>query len=154
MSENLFDQFRGFTKDTSKPPAREVTSDTAKEHSAFPLTKYEAFRSNSQGTPVRRLAIRPIEDVRARERVVYSQLNRIGEDGTKGKALTLIWPFMVVVVRGKNLHSIADAVDAEICEFIQQFDGKRHEKPADEVAPFIESMEFYYPKDPKNSEKS
>ena len=105
---------------------------------------YEAFRLYKRKRKLYRLGLRPIG--RAWERVVYSHLNRIGEDGLNGKTLTLVFStFLAVVIHGRNLRPIADAIDLEICEFVQQYDPARWPMPQDASAPFIESMEFYYP---------
>lgn len=105
---------------------------------------YEAFRLYKRKRKLYRIGIRAVD--RAWERVVYSHLTRIAQDQTHGKALTLVFStFMVVVIRGRNLLPIADAIDLEICEFVQQYDPARWAMPQDKSAPFIESMEFYYP---------
>ena len=100
---------------------------------------YEAFKAVDRRQY--RLAIRPAN--RAWERVTYSYLLRVVEDGAFGTELCLVYTFMVVVIKGRNLQPIGDAIDAESCMFIQQYDGDKWEKPTDTAAPFIESIEIH-----------
>ena len=113
------------------------------------VTQYQAFKADSSSQ--RRLALRPVDKVW--ERVVYSQLLRICEDGLGGKAITLVFTFMSVFIRGRNLRKIADAVDNHICIFIQQYNPSRWPAPEDDSAPYVESIEYFYPEPLKAIER-
>lgn len=97
---------------------------------------YEAFGVARR--PLRRLAIRPA--MRTWERAGYAYLLRITEDGVYGSSMALVFTFMAVLIRGRNLKPIIEAVDAETCEFIQQFDADRWLPSPDPKAPYIESI--------------
>lgn len=97
---------------------------------------YEAFGLARQ--PRRRLIIRP--KLRTWERAGYAYLLRVTEDGVYGNSMALVFTFMAVLVRGRNLKPIVEAIDAETCEFIQQFDADRWLPAVDAKAPFIESI--------------
>jgi len=56
---------------------------------------------------------------------------------------------MVVVMLGRNLYAIGDAISDERCDFIQEFDSAKWPKPTDEAAaPFIESITIHLEKSP------
>jgi hypothetical protein len=97
---------------------------------------YEAYRV--AGKPPRRLAIRPA--MRTWERAGYNFLLRVTEDGVYGSSMALVFTFMAVLIRGRNLKPIIEAIDAETCEFVQQFDADRWLPPVDAKAPYIESI--------------
>jgi hypothetical protein len=103
---------------------------------------YEAFKAVDRRQY--RLSIRPAN--RAWERVTYSYLLRIVEDGAFGTEIALVYTFMVVVIKGKNLQPVAEAINGEGCEFIQEYDRDKWEKPTDQAAPFIESIEIHVEK--------
>ena len=46
------------------------------------------------------------------------------------------------MVRGKNLQKMVFAIESGMADFIQEFDPERWEKPKDEMAAFIESIEI------------
>ena len=101
--------------------------------------EYEAFKAVDRRQY--RLKIRP--SMRAWERVPYAYLHRIVEDGAFGTELCLIYAFMVVVIKGRNLHLVADAIDEERCEYVQQYDPDKWAKPTDASAAFIESIDIH-----------
>jgi hypothetical protein len=105
---------------------------------------YQAFTAVDR-TP-RRLRICPAN--RAWERVTYGYLYRIVENGPYGTQIALVFNFMVVIIKGKNLQLIADAIDREQCEavWMYDYDPERWEKPRDESAPFVASIEIHVEK--------
>ena len=56
-------------------------------------------------------------------------------------AFTLIYSFMAVEVKGRNLKAIRQAVQQGRCEFIQEYHENEFHKPA-KNAPVIESIRF------------
>lgn len=74
----------------------------------------------------------------------YSYLQYVAEDAGRGRRLNIIYGFMVIEVKGRNLQPVAQAISAGNCVFIQQFDSNRWKKPSDTSAAFIESIEFHH----------
>lgn len=126
MTKDLLEQFRG---KTAEP----------KVVSGPQRVPYEAYRRSD--TRLLRLKVRP--RLRAWERVNYSYLHRIVEDGVYGTQIGLIYSFAVIILQGRNLQLVAEAIDVERCEFVQQFDPDRWERPADAKAPIIERIDFH-----------
>lgn len=126
MSQDPLEPFRG------KPAAPKVLAGPQR-------VPYEAFRRAE--TRLYRLKVRP--RLRAWERVPYSYLLRIVEDGVFGTQIGLIYSFAVIILQGRNLQVVAEAIDAERCEFVQQFDPERWAKPSDAKVPIIERIDFH-----------
>jgi hypothetical protein len=100
---------------------------------------YLAFRKSSKRQS--RLGVRPA--LQAWSRLHYPHLLQIIENGRWGTELVLEYNFGVVVISGRNLKEIVDAIDAETCEFIEQYDPYYYDMPTDSTAPFIEKLEIY-----------
>ena len=71
----------------------------------------------------------------------YAYLLDIVYDGPYGTNFVLVFTFLMVLVRGKNLQSVVMALEMGTVDFIQEFDPERWQVPSDEKAPFIESIE-------------
>jgi hypothetical protein len=71
----------------------------------------------------------------------YAYLLDVVYDGTYGTNFVLVYTFMMVLVRGRNLQPVVMALEMGTADFIQEFDPERWEKPKDDKAPFIESIE-------------
>lgn len=71
----------------------------------------------------------------------YAYLLDIVYDGPFGTNFVLVYTFLMVLVRGKNLQLVVKALEAGTADFIQEFDPDRWEKPKDDKAAFIESIE-------------
>ena len=99
--------------------------------------QYEAFRSSA--VELYRVKIRP--KARAWERMTYSQLLRVVEDGY-GNEVGLLFSFAMVLVKGRNLEGLADALDQQRCDVIYEFDERVWDMPADPKAPFVESIKI------------
>lgn len=130
MTANPLDKFR---RDADLAPV------AGKNHLGSSLAPYEAFKIASKRQL--RLKVRPA--MRAWERINYGYLLRIVEDGIYGTEIALVFTFSVIVIKGRNLQPIAEAIDAECCEFVQQYDPTRWNKPTDATAPFIEEMTIH-----------
>jgi len=97
---------------------------------------YVAFGAKDK---VHRLRIRRASDqARAPD---YGHLWDITWDADRGTTFVLIYTFMFVFVRGKNLQSVVQAIELGTADFIQEFDSKRWPLPSDPRAPVIENIE-------------
>jgi hypothetical protein len=74
----------------------------------------------------------------------YSFLQYVTEDAGRGRIFYIIFGFMVIEVRGKNLSPVVDAIRRDACAFIQQYDPARWRKPKDASIPFIDSITFHH----------
>ena len=74
----------------------------------------------------------------------YSFLQYLTEDAGRGRMFYIIYGFMVIEVRGRNLSPLVDAIRRDACAFIQQFDPARWRKPKDTSLPFIDSITFHH----------
>jgi hypothetical protein len=72
----------------------------------------------------------------------YAYLLDIAYDGSYGTNFVLVFTFLMVLVRGRNLQGIVTALELGTVDFIQEFDPDRWEKPKDETAALIESIEI------------
>jgi hypothetical protein len=72
----------------------------------------------------------------------YAYLLDIAYDGSYGTNFVLVYTFLMVLVRGRNLQGLVTALELGTVHFIQEFDPDRWEQPKDENAPFIESIEI------------
>lgn len=130
MSDDPLQRFR-----TGGAPAAEPAPPAATAEKE----QYEAFKSVTRHQI--RLKIRPY--LRAWERIPYSYLHRIVEDGDYGKQIALVYQFAVVIIKGRNLWVVAEAISDENCELIQAFNPDKWERPTDESKPFIESIDIH-----------
>jgi hypothetical protein len=71
----------------------------------------------------------------------YAHLWDITYDAAFGSSFTLIYTFMFVLVRGKNLQRVVTAIELGTADFIQEFDPERWPAPSDPNAPVIEHIE-------------
>ena len=71
----------------------------------------------------------------------YHYLLDVVYDGTYGTNFVLVYTFLMVLVRGKNLQGLVFALESGMVDYIQEFDPDRWAKPTDEAAAFIESIE-------------
>lgn len=71
----------------------------------------------------------------------YAYLLDVVYDGPYGTNFVLVYTFLMVLVRGKNLQPVIAALEGGMADFIQEFDPDRWARPADPNAPVIESIE-------------
>lgn len=71
----------------------------------------------------------------------YHYLLDVVYDGSYGTNFVLVYTFMMVCVRGRNLQAVVASLEMGTADFIQEFDSERWQKPKDERAPFIASIE-------------
>ena len=98
--------------------------------------EYVAFDAKDK---VERLKIRRAND--PTRSPSYAYLLDVVYDGPYGTNFVLVFTFLMVLVRGKNLQNLVKALEMGTAEFIQEFDPDQWQKPKDEAAPFIESIE-------------
>lgn len=143
MSKDLLEQFRGAPAPArataAVPPQIAAPAQTPPARARNTGQVYEALRI-AEGRQ-QRLKLRPRQ--RAWERINYGYLQRIVEDGRFGTQLGLVYSFAVVIIKGRNLQAVADAIDQERCESLTQFDPQHWPRPSDPAAPYIEGMEFH-----------
>lgn len=82
----------------------------------------------------------------------YAYLLDIVYDGPYGTNFVLVYTFLMVLVRGRNLQSLTSAIEMGTADFIQEFDPDRWQFPKDEKASFIESIEVVVQENGSNSE--
>ena len=71
----------------------------------------------------------------------YTYLLDVVYDGSYGTNFVLVFTFLMVMVRGRNLQPVIAALENGMADFIQEFDSDRWQRPRDETTPFIESVE-------------
>ncbi len=71
----------------------------------------------------------------------YRYLVDIITDGKSGAEIFLIYELLVVVIKGRNLQTLAKAIEDGTAECIEEFDAARWARP-DDKAVIIESLEF------------
>ncbi|MDB6025862.1 MAG: hypothetical protein JWM68_2085 [Verrucomicrobiales bacterium] len=97
---------------------------------------YVAFEAKDR---VDRLRIRRANDPTRTPH--YQWLLDITHDEIFGENFVLVFTFIMVLVRGKNLKPVVDALEKGMASYIQEFDPDRWDKPTDDKAPFIQSIE-------------
>ena len=71
----------------------------------------------------------------------YHYLLDVVYDGAYGTNFVLLYTYMMVMVRGRNLQPVIAALEMSTADFIQEFDADKWRKPEDEKAAIIESIE-------------
>jgi hypothetical protein len=74
----------------------------------------------------------------------YLHLQNLSYDGEHGTSCVLIFDFMCVLIRGKNLQGLVTALENGTVDFIQEFNPDLWPKP-DDKSPLIESIEIMQP---------
>lgn len=127
------------------PP--DVTRETTREdeeNEEPSAAGYQPFRVADRKRE--RLSVWPVSG--RRERFTYRYLLRIVQDRREATEVILIFTFAVVIIRGRNLQGIADAIDRERCVFVQQFDYARWGEPVAKGEPVVASIEVVAEKPP------
>ena len=71
----------------------------------------------------------------------YTYLLDIAYDGPYGTNFVLVYTFMMVLVKGRNLQALITALELGTIDYIQEFDPDVWDKPANDNTAFIESIE-------------
>ncbi len=74
----------------------------------------------------------------------YLHLQNLSYDGQHGTNCVLMFDFMCVLIRGKNLQGLVTALALGTVDFIQEFNPDLWPKP-DDKSPLIESIEIMQP---------
>ncbi len=116
---------------------------SAKPRKAADVTGDRTYRAYDGPVDRRQLRIHicPRES-EAWEWLPYIDLDRVVHDGRGGTIVGLIWPYAVVKIKGKRLQGLHAGIAQEAVPEIRVFDPSFHDQPADEAAPFIESIEI------------
>ena len=134
----MSDPLAQFRKRLDKEPAPEKSAAASPDGREV----YEAFRAVDREP--KRLQIRP--SIQPWVRATYSYLQYIAEDNGRGTRFNLVFGFLVVVIRGRNLGNIISAIDSENCAFIEEFDPSRHSRPGPNDA-MVESIVYHMDKE-------
>src|SRR5580693_3235172 len=71
----------------------------------------------------------------------YNLLTNIVYDGPEGTHFIMVFTTLTVLVQGRNLHKMVFAIENSMCDFIQEFNPGRWQKPAEASSAFIDSIE-------------
>ena len=71
----------------------------------------------------------------------YRYLMDVAFNGQYGTELVLVYSFLMVKIKGRNLQPVVAAILENRCDFIQDFDAREF-LPPDGAAPVIESIEI------------
>jgi hypothetical protein len=126
MTHDPLSQFR---RTPSTPKGAEVPPADSDEYAAFG-TKDKVHRLKIRSNPT--LEHSP----------GYNLLLDVVSDGRQGTSFVLVDTVLMVMVRGKNLQKTVFALQNGMADFIQAFDPERWQKPKDDTAAFIESIEI------------
>ena len=122
----MSDTFAQWRKSPIQPHVSATVADSS--------SAYLAFEAKDR---VERLEIRPASaPIHA---AGYGSLLDIVFDRS-GTNFVLLFSFMMVLVRGRNLHSVFAALKNGTASFIEEFDSDRWTDPKDPKLPFIESI--------------
>ena len=120
----MADPLAKFRKGTSdKPTAVNLPQE------ADGLPPYIAFEAKDK---IKRLEIRRV--MGAYRTPAYAYLLDIIFDGSHGTELVLLYSFMMIKIKGENLHPIILALQKSNCDFIQDFDPRAFAQPAADAA--------------------
>ena len=119
-------------RDKSKPPAMPKVEEPE---------EYVAFKGRDT---VERLDIHSTKN--PSHSPIYGQLLNVIYDRIKFTNFILHYQFVMVMVEGRNLRPVIQAIKKGRADFIQEFDPKQWAKPTDQNAPFIELIEIDVPK--------
>ena len=114
-----------------QPPGAAAETTAARD-----ADEYAAFEAKDR---VERLKIRRAND--PTRSPGYAYLLDVVYDGSYGTNFVLVYTFLMVLVRGRNLQPVILALEMGTAEFIQEFDADRWQEPKDGKLPFIESIE-------------
>lgn len=115
-----------------KKPAAGAASDTTGEGGGG----YVAFEAKDR---VERLRIR--RAMAPARSPGYAYLLDVVHDGPYGTNFVLVYTFLMVLVRGRNLQAVVAALEAGTAAYLQEFDPDLWPQPPGPAAPFIESIE-------------
>lgn len=127
-TDNLFDKYLSIP---GKPP-REETPPPA----GGGLPPYQAFDAKDRPECVELRLANGIHRA-----PTYTYLLDVISDGWQGTEISLLFSFMMVEIRGRNLQSVARSLVKRECAGLYEFNPERFTPPAPD-APVIERMEI------------
>jgi hypothetical protein len=71
----------------------------------------------------------------------YNMLLDVVSDPKGGTYCILVFTVLLVKLQGANLQKMVFAIENSMCDFVQEFDSERWQKPTAADAPLIESIE-------------
>jgi hypothetical protein len=107
---------------------------------AMPPTEADEYAAFGTKDKVHRLKIRSKPTLE--HSPGYNLLLDVVSDGRQGTSFVLVYTVLLVMVQGKNLQKMVFAVQNGMADFIQAFDPERWQKPKDETAAVIDSIEI------------
>jgi hypothetical protein len=99
---------------------------------------YEAFSAQDTQRPAR-INIRRKGGVS--QAPAYNFIVDISYDDERYDGILLLLTTMTVIIRGRNLRPVADALIQGTCRFVQEFREDLFDRPQDAGAPFIETID-------------
>jgi hypothetical protein len=91
------------------------------------MQNYQAFTLIDKTEKTTRLQIRCTKELT--HAPAYSCLLDVYYDGFQGTELTLLYSFMQVKIKGKNLQALTTAIEKHECAIIQNFDAQFFNPP-------------------------
>jgi hypothetical protein len=105
------------------------------------LHDYHAFAVFEKGDKAYRLQIRRVKG--ATHSPAYSYLLDVCYDGFHGTGVMLIYSFMQVKIKGKNLQALITAIEKHECAYLQDYDEHVFIQPKTDQ-PIIELIEIVH----------
>lgn len=120
---------------------KQVLAMASKEEQSFKegIQNYQAFAVFDKMDKSTRLQFRSTQGLT--HSVSYNCLLDVCYDGFHGTELTLLYNFMKINIKGKNLQTMISAIERHECSYLQDFDAKCFHPPkANEV--LVEMIEI------------
>ena len=125
MADDLLAQYR---RGTGSKPAGKMPPPDASDYAAFGVREKPArLRIRSATAPVNAPG--------------YNILLNVVYDN-EGTHFMLVYTVLMVFVKGKNLQKLIFALENNNCDFIQQYDPAKWQKPTGADAPVIEAIDI------------
>jgi len=125
MADDLLAQYR---RGTGSNSSGKTPPPDANEYAAYGIREKPArLRIRSTAAPVNAPG--------------YNILLNVVSDG-EGTHFMLVYTVLMVLVRGKNLQKLIFAIENNNCDFIQQYDPAKWQKPTGADAPVIEAIDI------------
>lgn len=115
-----------------KAPHKPKTAEPPEKES---LPIYKAFTAKNH---TKSLQIRAKGELQA---PAYAYLLNVISDDERGEEIALIYSFMLVKIRGRNLQEVAQALIMHQCHFICEYNADKHPAP-EPSEPLISSIEI------------
>jgi hypothetical protein len=126
MSNDLFDKYLDIPSRNSAPASP----------SAGGIPAYRAFEAKDR---LKCLEIRLAKGIHRAP--AYAYLLDVISDGGRGTEISLLFSFMVVDIRGRNLQRVAHSLVKRECAMLAEFDARLFTPPAPEE-PLIERIDI------------